>query len=180
MKQVPNEPRPACSRSGCACRADAYHTKDGLQFFSECQKHRKQHRRERVIERHRLKPSEQHNSDGKMLCMVEECHRLSHRTTKLCDYHRRSYDQQHQRRAAKVKGTRLRRYGLSAEGYDLLLRAQDGLCAVCGIKPSDSLHIDHCHATGRIRGLLCQCCNTGIGQFKDNANLLIKAAEYLK
>lgn len=50
-------------------------------------------------------------------------------------------------------------------------------CEICG---SDSnLHIDHCHKSGAVRGRLCQYCNHGLGNFKDNINLLIKAIQYL-
>lgn len=55
------------------------------------------------------------------------------------------------------------------------------VCAICGCAPK--LHkrhsIDHCHISGKIRGLLCDECNTGLGKFKDNQILLKKAIDYL-
>jgi hypothetical protein len=72
-------------------------------------------------------------------------------------------------------------YGLTPEDYDRMLEAQGGGCAICGKapRPDISLHIDHDHETGRIRGLLCFTCNNGLGQFQDDPELLIAAAEYV-
>jgi len=55
-----------------------------------------------------------------------------------------------------------------------------GSCFICGLdKDRRNLCIDHCHTTGKIRGLLCDSCNVGLGRFKDNTNLLEKAIKYL-
>ena len=70
-----------------------------------------------------------------------------------------------------------RRYGLTLEAVDRLLQDQSGLCAICGV--ADPEHVDHCHQTGRVRGLLCFNCNGGLGQFKDDADMLRAAATYL-
>lgn len=62
----------------------------------------------------------------------------------------------------RLKWTRLlRRYGLTKERYEAMLLAQDGRCACCGYPPTGShaLGVDHCHETGRVRGLLCKVCN---------------------
>ena len=65
-----------------------------------------------------------------------------------------------------------------------MLAAQHGKCAICGgnrsIKDTFRLGIDHDHATGRIRGLLCGNCNIGLGHFDDSPGLLEKAADYLR
>ncbi len=75
-----------------------------------------------------------------------------------------------------------RHYGMTVEMYEDLLAAQNNACAICkatrGAK-RQRLHVDHDHATGRIRGLLCSACNRGIGFFKDSPNLLQTAAAYL-
>lgn len=61
-----------------------------------------------------------------------------------------------------------------------LYASQAGLCAICGKEPEDRrLAMDHCHATGRVRGLLCMHCNVGLGMFKDNKEVLEKAIAYL-
>lgn len=79
-------------------------------------------------------------------------------------------------------------YGLSIEDYDALSVAQGGVCAICGGLPyggrvdarKQFLSVDHDHVTGAVRGLLCDGCNTGLGQFKDDPDRLIAAIEYLK
>ena len=81
---------------------------------------------------------------------------------------------------------RMRAYGLSVDEYEAMLARQKGTCAICGREPSGGstsesrLHVDHCHETGVIRGLLCGNCNHGIGKFKDDIQLLEKAIVYLR
>lgn len=74
-----------------------------------------------------------------------------------------------------------RTFGISADGFDALLAAQGGGCAICGRRPERdaSLHLDHCHDTGRIRGILCLSCNQALGHFHDDPALLEAAARYL-
>ena len=73
-----------------------------------------------------------------------------------------------------------RKYGISLADYDILLNKQDGVCLICGQKDLDKfLAVDHCHETGRIRGLLCNGCNSGLGHFKDDPELLKRAILYL-
>lgn len=61
-----------------------------------------------------------------------------------------------------------------------MLEMQGGVCAICGGKDKNfRLAVDHCHQTGKIRGLLCSACNKAIGGFKDSPMLLIKAMRYL-
>lgn len=72
-------------------------------------------------------------------------------------------------------------YGISSEQYQEKLKYQNYGCAICKKKQTTkALAVDHCHTTGKIRSLLCGPCNTGLGQFQDNPDLLLKAAEYLK
>lgn len=74
----------------------------------------------------------------------------------------------------------VQKYGLTLEGYEVLLNAQGGRCAICrGVDVGRSLAVDHDHATGRVRGLLCVTCNTGLGSFKDDTQLLELAKLYL-
>lgn len=79
----------------------------------------------------------------------------------------------------KVKGFKLKhRYGISLEEFNSISLGQNGLCAVC--KVSKATHVDHCHKTKRVRGLLCRECNSGIGMLKDNLKFLQNAIVYLE
>jgi len=72
------------------------------------------------------------------------------------------------------------------EDYRRMVEKQDGRCAICGrtaIQASlkrKRLAIDHCHKSGKIRGLLCISCNSGLGHFGDDLSLLLKAVAYLE
>ena len=72
-------------------------------------------------------------------------------------------------------------FGMSQEEFVLLLEKQNGVCAICqqGCKTGRQLAVDHDHATGDIRGLLCADCNLGLGRFQDDPKLLTKALAYL-
>jgi len=77
---------------------------------------------------------------------------------------------------------RLARYGITPEIYDATLLAQGGKCAICKSESSANnrgWHIDHCHKTGKFRGLLCVPCNLGLGHFKDSLTILDAAKNYL-
>jgi hypothetical protein len=69
-------------------------------------------------------------------------------------------------------------YNITKEEIESLRRQQDNKCAIC--RSEVKLVIDHNHNTGKVRGLLCNNCNTGLGQFKDNSFLLMKAYDYLE
>jgi hypothetical protein len=72
-------------------------------------------------------------------------------------------------------------YGITQEEYDEKLVYQQGGCKICGLaSKTKKLAVDHCHTTGKIRDLLCGPCNTGLGLFQDNPELLMLAADYLK
>ncbi len=75
-----------------------------------------------------------------------------------------------------------RKFGLTVEEYDAMLEEQGGGCVLCGHPgyAEIALHVDHDHATGRVRGLLCVCCNNGLGQFRENPELLRAAARYVE
>jgi hypothetical protein len=72
------------------------------------------------------------------------------------------------------------KFGLTPEGYMQLLAAQGEKCKICGKSEHRRLSVDHDHVTGKLRGLLCNACNRGIGMFKDDPELLLKAIDYLK
>jgi Recombination endonuclease VII len=71
--------------------------------------------------------------------------------------------------------------GWTAEEFDLALIAQGNRCALCGRKPGKmGLHADHCHITRSTRQLLDADCNTALGLFRDNPELMQRAADYVK
>jgi hypothetical protein len=83
----------------------------------------------------------------------------------------------------------MKSFGLSLAQYEAMHEAQNGCCAICkqperaksnGDGQPRRLAVDHCHATGRIRALLCSPCNTALGQFRDDPSILQTAIEYLK
>lgn len=71
------------------------------------------------------------------------------------------------------------KYGLTRDDYNRILVSQGGLCRLCS-QEMKYPHIDHCHITGKVRGILCSKCNTGLGKFNDSEELLGKAIEYLR
>jgi hypothetical protein len=73
-----------------------------------------------------------------------------------------------------VAASRKWKYGLTADEQQVLLSKP---CAICGNKAT---HIDHCHQTNRVRGGLCNNCNTGLGMFRDNPALMVNAIKYVK
>lgn len=73
-----------------------------------------------------------------------------------------------------------RKFNLSLDEYDTLLKSQNGVCAICGNTCTKALAVDHDHTTEKVRGLLCNNCNRGLGHFKDNQQYLQQAITYLK
>lgn len=73
----------------------------------------------------------------------------------------------------------MRKYGISEELYNNMVKNQDGQCLICDLKV-ERLDVDHNHATGKIRGLLCHNCNSLLGHAKDNIDTLKEAINYLE
>lgn len=83
-------------------------------------------------------------------------------------------------KVARDKSRKLEKYyGITIEQRDALEEAQGGLCAICCRRSTKTLHVDHCHYTGIVRGLLCEDCNLGLGRFKDDTGLTLRAHFYL-
>lgn len=80
---------------------------------------------------------------------------------------------------ARERCTLKRNYGLTVEEKERVEDFQGHKCAICG-RPLDRPNVDHSHATGEARGLLCWHCNNALGKFRDNPEILLKAAEFLK
>ena len=75
----------------------------------------------------------------------------------------------------------MKKYNISLDDYNRMMEEQKGECAICHQKdPHQSLAVDHCHTTGKVRGLLCCMCNRGLGNFYDDISRLSKAIEYLR
>lgn len=85
-------------------------------------------------------------------------------------------------RADHEQRRRLRRYGVTQEWYDATFEAQDRGCAIClTVEPGGKgWAIDHCHASGKARGILCSNCNSALGLLKDNVRAIRRAIEYLE
>lgn len=101
------------------------------------------------------------------LGMCRECKRPTV-TTSVCEFHREK---------RSLDGI-FKRYGLTKKEYLAL-----GInCMICGTNKTNTmrLHVDHDHKTGKVRGILCNNCNNGLGRFNDNPELLFKALEYLQ
>lgn len=85
----------------------------------------------------------------------------------------------------QIKNNRLKSvYGISLEAFNKKILEQNSKCAICGSAFGDklkrSLHVDHCHKTNKVRGLLCSNCNLGLGSFRDSIELLEIAISYLR
>lgn len=111
---------------------------------------------------------------GAMVCAT--CSKpLEGRTRKYCDAvcrnaNRPRYDD---------PGRRWRGYGLSDDDFKHMEQRANGHCELCGRRFTKTPHIDHDHRTGRVRGLLCSACNTGLGRFDDDPERLRAAIQYL-
>ena len=95
---------------------------------------------------------------------------------------RRAHNATPERQRKQRDSYYLRTYGLTADQFDALLEQQGGGCAICRklFERLASMHLDHDHRTGRIRGILCLNCNQGVGKFFDDPELLERAAAYLR
>lgn len=135
--------------------------------------------------------------DG-LQCCCKECRKKYNqmRKTKTAKY-RKEYYQTHKVESAEQskrfdrseKGKLLKRkhllkrgYGLTLEQYDEMIKEQDSICAICGSINSDGrrLCVDHNHETGKIRKLLCHCCNSLVGYAKEDIIILRSTINYLE
>lgn len=108
-----------------------------------------------------------------------------------CTECKRAYDRQHRlKNPSRRYGNMLKqRYGITYEEYESILEKQGGVCAVCKRdneqfdKVKDDvrrLHVDHDHATGKVRGILCSKCNFALGCVRDDKEILNKLIKYLE
>ncbi|WP_081788657.1 endonuclease VII domain-containing protein [Candidatus Blastococcus massiliensis] len=167
--------------------------KDGLAFY--CRDHLAE-RSLRSREARRTKPRVQRRppeglvvAEGHKWCpdcdavlRIEEFARNVASKSGYGSYCKPCHNARGKRALEKVGGARTyhltRRYGITAAEADHILRTQDGLCAICRSAPAN--HVDHDHSTGAVRALLCFNCNGGLGQFRDDPDVLRAAAEYVQ
>jgi hypothetical protein len=82
--------------------------------------------------------------------------------------------------AEGIKNWHLRiRYGLTPQQYEKMLKDADGRCSLCK-RPCEKLFVDHDHTTKKVREMLCRACNSGLGMFGDDIELMQRAIEYVK
>lgn len=113
-----------------------------------------------------------HYSDGRLFGRCKTCSGKKGEEYRLKN--KEKIIRRHMVRRLKVK------YGITVETYDDLLKYQGGVCAICGGDGKwKMLGVDHNHATGKIRGLLCHSCNVLIGHARESSSILEKAISYL-
>jgi hypothetical protein len=97
----------------------------------------------------------------------------------VCKQNRKAYYQRTREQHISRNLTNL--YGISYEQYADMLDKQQGQCCICKAPSHNNgrLHVDHCHRTGKVRGLLCHYCNTMIGLAKESGQTLQSAINYL-
>jgi hypothetical protein len=97
------------------------------------------------------------------------------------DYARRYQQERPEKRSAYTRRYALKKfYGITPEQWDQMYERQRGCCLLCGEAPARKrLHVDHCHETGLVRGLLCTSCNSGIALLRHDPELLTAAIAYL-
>jgi hypothetical protein len=131
----------------------------------------------RVRHREEVKRWKKRNPD-KARAMARLNYRRNRR--KFCAKSRREYRQNPE---IRLRADLKKRYNLDLQAYKTLLEAQNGKCAICGGGETGKfsrLSVDHDHATGKVRGLLCSACNAGLGRLRDSRKLLESALRYLE
>ena len=111
---------------------------------------------------------------------------------KPCDNNARSkWESENPERSAYVRRNKQlkNKYGIDIPEYNRILKSKGGKCAICETKENTSAYgknstssfaVDHCHLTGKVRGLLCNQCNRGIGMLGDSVEGVERALKYLK
>ena len=125
----------------------------------------------------------------------ESCRRhLKNNPEKIKDRNKRYYANNREREINRVKAQYraapekfrekdlLRRFGLTLAQYNEILDSQKGVCAICEnlCSSGKNLAVDHCHKTGKVRGLLCVDCNLGIANLKESSQIMQRASDYVE
>lgn len=150
-----------------------YNTKDGRKFY-----------RKKRCTKCDYKRIKENNPEKYLKSRLKDNERRKRFYEKNKDYDLNRSKQWAKDNKGKHRGIQMKyRYNLTLEEYYKMKEDQKGFCKICGTHESElskPLHIDHCHITDKVRGLLCNRCNLGIGSFKDNIEHLQKAINYLK
>ena len=160
------------ARSACCRRRKNLQTDFMLKFY--CPKCKKQKPMSGFY------PSKTRSSGRDCYCKAcyKKRYHLPHVRLRMQNYLRTKYLREKDVRADK---TLRQKFGINLKDYDRLFEEQNGLCPICGDAPDGKrFAVDHDHATGQVRGLLCHRCNPGIGYFRENIQILGSAIEYLK
>lgn len=120
----------------------------------------------------------------------QECNRRYTRARRRTPEHQAYMREYNKRNRSKTRSRHLQnRYGITLEEFNAMFAEQDGLCAVCrkpetakwmGTDRTRPLSVDHCHETGKVRGLLCHSCNRILGLLNDDPDRLRRALAYLE
>jgi hypothetical protein len=110
---------------------------------------------------------------------INEGRRKPEYRKKINEGRRKRYAEDPEYREMRLARNR-RRDVLSPADYQIMMARQGGVCAICLRQPAKRLCVDHCHATGKIRGLLCRACNGALGFLRDDENVAMAAATYLR
>lgn len=174
----------AAHREQVAARVKAYHASHHKEYAERGKAYREKNR-EKVNAKSRaynITHKEEHAAyyltNKERLSAYQKAYRIAHRAEILAaqKLHHATHKEEATTRARKYK------YGLSESQYETLLQKQGGVCAIC--KKSEwgrrGPHVDHDHATGKVRGIVCHYCNAALGMLRDNAETAQSIIHYLK
>jgi hypothetical protein len=127
----------------------------------------------------------QAKGSGRRRANCRTCDSVRHKAWRIRNReHLRRYDRQRWRKTDRWNQHIWRRYGISVADYNAMLQAQDGKCAICNSCEAGGnsvrFHVDHDHASGSVRGLLCSRCNRLIGAAEESGTILGSALRYLR
>lgn len=158
-------------KKAISLRDRAYYRKNKKRIYARSRAWVKANR-ERVLVRHRR----WRKKNLKRQRLWEARYRQKNRKQMCANHSKWYYKNQDRAKRARLKYS----YGITLERFFELQKKQKNKCAICQEQFDKTPHVDHCHATRTIRGLLCGHCNRGLGMFKDSRKLLRNADAYLK
>ncbi len=187
-----------CLTHGILNFENIFISEKGLMFCAICREERKNRPKKRYLKKHIEKKiyTELKCPRCKIIKAIEHFHKNAQRgyPCKNCYsiYKKHYYQKPEIKKKEYISLMRRyfkKKFGITLEIYQEMLIKQNGVCAICKQEEKSfhsksklpiKLAVDHCHRTGKIRGLLCRSCNQGLGIFKDDINRFEMAIEYLK